>query len=200
MGRVLQAADKEARACQKQQGHGHLRHNERVAEPVVTGRRPAGASASLERIRKVRARSLKRRDEACDDAGQEGGKESESKNAPIHSQIKQSQRNVCWNVNGSESHRSPAGKNHAENAAEGGEQNGLSQQLPNHAPATGAKSDPRGELFSSAIGPSQDEVCDIGTSNQENKSNKQHEDDDRSGHESAQAGLRASAQFRQNEK
>src|SRR5690242_3766241 len=200
MGRVLQAADEKARACQEQQGHSHLRHNERVAEPVVTGRGSARAPASLERIRQVRARSLERRDEACDDAGQKGGEKSESKNAPIHPQIKQSQRNVGWNVNGGEGHRSPTRKDHAEDAAEYGKQNRLSQQLANHAPATCAKSDPRGELFSSAIGTSEDEVCDIGASNQENQSNEQHEDDDRGGHESAQAGLRASTQFGQNEK
>src|ERR1700734_2700218 len=100
-------------------------------------------------------------------------------------QVKQTNRNLGGNVNGHQPESGPASQKQAENSTKGGEQNSLCQQLAHHAPRTRAEGRARCKFFSASIGASENEVSNVGASDEQDESNKRHEDERERGHEAA---------------
>ena len=118
------------------------------------------------------------------------------KDAPVHAQIKQTQRNVARDAHGHERQSGPTRKNESENSSESREQDGLRQHLADHAPAGSAESGTRGEFFSAAVGAGENEIGNVSAGDEKDKSNEQHKDEGGRGHKTShQAWLRAGLEF-----
>ena len=104
---IFQAANEKAGAGEKQERDSDLGDDERVAEPMTASGAAAGAATGFQGVRQIGSRSLKRRHEAGDNTGQQGGDERKGEDAPIEAKVEKAERDVGRYVNARESHARP---------------------------------------------------------------------------------------------
>ena len=177
--KIGKGANKKRGPQHEQQRKRDLRDNQELTEADAASMPAWGAGASLlQRRRDIHARGLNGGRESENNTCGERDRDGEGENAPVEFCAKTEILAAAGEQPDEETN--PTGRNaQAEDASRQREHHALRKQLPQHAKAACAQTEPYGDFAPPRVGAGQKQVRNIGTGDSENERHHGHQDKER---------------------